>query len=142
MAMPRFLAMPLVAAMVAAMPLGAAAQKIMQDANSTLFINGGIGEEEADAMRSRAAEFSLRVVLADGPRNEFTAKIPVAISDARGNTVFTLPDAGPLLYVMLPEGRYTVSAESDGIRKSQQVTVGRGRGTDVVFHWNTPSNAY
>jgi len=44
--------------------------------------------------------------------------------------------------VMLPEGRYTVSAESDGIRKSQQVTVGRGRGADVVFHWNTPSNAY
>jgi len=107
------------------------------------FLNGGFGEDEVDAMRSRAREFPLRLMFSEGPRNEFTANVPVTITDARGNTVFALPDAGPMLFVMLPEGRYTVTAESDRIRKVQQVTIGRGRGSDVVFHWDsqaTPGN--
>jgi len=105
---------------------------------NTMFLNGGIGEDEADAMRSRAGEFPLRVIFAEGPRNDFTANVPVAIVDARGTPVFSLRDSGPLLYVVLPPGRYTVIAESDGIRKTQQVTLGAGRGKDVVFHWNAP----
>jgi len=64
----------------------------------------------------------------------------LAIVDERGNPVFALRDAGPMLYVMLPAGRYTLIAESDGIRKTQQVTLDHGRGTDVVFHWNTAAS--
>jgi hypothetical protein len=104
---------------------------------NTIFLNGGIGEDEADAIRSRAGEFPLRITFAEGPQNDFTANVPVAIIDERGTPVFTLRDSGPLLYVVLPAGRYTVIAESDGIRKTQQVTLDYRRGTDVIFHWNT-----
>jgi len=125
---------------LAAGPLAAAAQALdtwPPSSSRTTFINGGFGEDEVDAIRQRAHEFPLRVVFADGPRNEYQANVPVVIADARGVPVFTLRDAGPLLYVMLPEGRYSVTAEVDGIRKTQQVTLDRGRGRDVVFHWNT-----
>jgi hypothetical protein len=122
---------------LAATPMIADAQPTVDvQMTSTIFLNGGIGVDEADAMRSRAAEFPLRVIFAEGPRNEFTANVPLAIVDERGNAVLVVPDAGPLLYVMLPTGTYTVSAESDGIRKTQQVTLSQGRGRDVVFHWS------
>jgi hypothetical protein len=99
------------------------------------FINGGIGEDEIDAMRLRAREYPLRIVFAQGNQNAFTANVPVEVTDARGKRVLALPDAGPLLYVMVPDGRYTVTAEVDGIVKSQQVAVSRGQGREVVFHW-------
>jgi len=104
-------------------------------ANAATYINGGIGEDEAMAMRQQAREYPLRIVLAEGPRNEFTANVPVEIADAHGNRVLAVPDAGPLLYVMVPDGRYTITAEVDGVVKSQQVTVSRGQGRQVVFHW-------
>ena len=114
-----------------AAPLAAFAQAQREPA----FINGGIGEDESDAMRLRAHEFPLRVVFAQGRQNAFTANVPVEIADARGHRVLALPDAGPLLYVMVPDGRYTVTAEVDGVVKSQSVTVSRGQGKEVVFHW-------
>src|SRR5436190_9776695 len=119
-------------ALAAGAPTIAGAQSAIDvQMTNTIFVNGGIGEDEADAMRSRAAEFPLRVIFAEGPQNAFTANVPLAIVDAQGNAVFALPDAGPLLYVMLPAGTYTVSAESDGTRKTQRVTLSPGRGRDV-----------
>lgn len=110
-------------------------------ANAPRYWNGGIGEEEVLAMRSQAYAFPLRLVFSDGPRNEFTANVPVVIYDERGNAVFALRDAGPMLYVNLPEGRYTVTAQVDGIAKTQRVTVGAGQGRDVAFHWNSDAEA-
>jgi hypothetical protein len=110
-------------------------------ADGPRFWNGGIGEEEVLAMRGQAYAFPLRLVFSDGPRNEFTANVPVVIYDERGNAVFALPDAGPMLYVTLPEGRYTVTAQVDGIAKTQRVTVAGGQGRDVVFHWNSDAES-
>jgi hypothetical protein len=50
--------------------------------------------------------------------------------------VFELPHAGPLLYVMLPDGKYNVSARSRGRTESQEVTLTGNQGKDVNFHWN------
>ena len=47
------------------------------------FLNGGIGEDETDAMRQRAREYPLRIVFAQGNQNAFTANVPVEVTDAR-----------------------------------------------------------
>jgi len=135
------LSIALVAVALGATPMGAGAQSaIGVQTESPIYLNGGIGEDEVDAMRGHAAEFPLRLIFAEGSQNWFTANVPLAIVDERDNPVFALRDAGPMLYVRLPAGRYTVIAESDGIRKTQQVTLDRGRGRDVVFHWNTTAS--
>ena len=136
-----FLSIMLVGVAFAAGSMTAGAQTpIAVQTQNAAYLNGGIGEDEADAMRGRAAEFPLRLIFAEGSQNVFTANVPLAIVDERGNPVLALRDAGPLLYVMLPTGRYTVIAESDGIRKTEQVTLSRGRGRDVVVHWNTTAS--
>lgn len=136
------LAVPVIAAGLIVGSTVAVAQpaSILTD-RPAVFLNGGIGEDEADAMRGRAHEYPLRLIFADGPRNEFTANIPVVIYDARGNAVLSLPDAGPMLYVTLPAGRYTVTAQADGIVKTQRITLTGGQGQEVVFHWNTEAAA-
>jgi hypothetical protein len=135
------LAITLVSVSLATSSMSAGVQTaIAVQTQNAIYLNGGIGEDEAHAMRGRAAEFPLRLIFAEGPQNVFTANVPLAIVDERGNPVFALRDAGPMLYVMLPAGRYTVIAESDGIRKTQQVTLDHGRGTDVAFHWNTAAS--
>ena len=128
----------LISVSLLATPLAASAQQSNppQTVAAVTYLNGGIGKPEADAIRRMAQEFPLRLTFSVGTADEFTADVPVLISDTRGNPVFQLPNAGPLLYVMLPAGSYTVSANAHGRTESQRVTLdGRG-GKDVNFHWN------
>ena len=85
----------------------------------------------------------LRVRLNRGPAphhrgvqdGEFLADIPIVISDSKGNSLFGLVRAGPMLYVMLPQGRYKVSARFNGVTRTQQVTLEGGEGKDLYLHW-------
>lgn len=40
-----------------------------------------------------------------------------------------------MLYVMLPDGKYTVRAQFDGRTESMQVRLDDRRGKDLYFHW-------
>ena len=138
---------PLTAALVGAslfitLPLAAGAQDsiVVETITATTYLNGGIGKPEADAMRRMAKEFPLRLTFSERKDGEFIADVPVVITDARGNPVFELPKAGPLLYVMLPNGKYKVSARFKGLTESREVTLAGKEGKDLSFHWKrTPA---
>ncbi|WP_186405419.1 hypothetical protein [Candidatus Accumulibacter aalborgensis] len=99
------------------------------------YLNGGVGENEAATMRRVAQEFPLRMTFSERKDGEFIADVPVVILDARGNPVFELPKAGPMLYVVLPNGKYRVSARFKGLTESQDVTLTGKEGKDLYFHW-------
>ena len=126
---------------IIAAPLAAATQETVSvvTVTTTPYLNGGIGEDEAATIRSKANDFSLRLTFAEGPNNELTANVPVVITDARGDPILALPDAGPLLYVMLPKGSYTVTAQAHEVAETEHVTLDGTQGKDVVFHWSPPS---
>jgi hypothetical protein len=132
----------LMSASLLATPLAANAQQsiVVETITATTYLNGGIGQTETDAIRRMAKEFPLRLTFSERQDNEFIADVPVVISDAHGNPVFELPNAGPLLYVMLPNGKYKVSARFKGLTESQDVTLAGKEGEDVIFHWKmTPA---
>jgi len=108
---------------------------------TTPYLNGGVGEDEAAVMRSRADDFSMRIMFAEGSNYDFTADVPVVIADARGNPIFALDHAGPLLYVMLPKGTYTVTAQVNDVAEARHVTLDGTHAEDVVLHWNPPSDS-
>jgi hypothetical protein len=99
------------------------------------YLNGGIGKDEEDFMHRTAHEFPLRLTFSERKDGEFIADVPVVISDAKGNPVFELPNAGPILYVMLPNGKYKISARFKGMTESQEVTLSGKEGKDLYFHW-------
>jgi hypothetical protein len=125
------------AGLLVALPPAASAQDaIVSDTIAvTTYVNGGIGAGEQDLMHRVAREFPLRMTFSEKKDGEFLADVPVVIADARGNPVFELSKAGPLLYVMLPNGKYKVSARFKGLTESQEITLAGKDGKDLSFHW-------
>jgi hypothetical protein len=112
---------------------------IIQTVTTSTYLNGGIGADEQTTMRSLAKEFPLRIMFSEGKDGEFLADIPIVISDSSGNSIFGLVRAGPMLYVMLPKGRYKVTARFKGVTQTQQVTLAGSEGRDVYLHWGNTS---
>lgn len=104
------------------------------------FVNGGIGEEEQTMMHNVANEYPLHIEFSKSERGAFLTDIPVTIKDGHGKVVFELPSAGPMLYVRLPKGTYTVNAVYEGEAQSGKVTLDGKHNKRVVLHWKRPAD--
>ena len=85
--------------------------------------SGGVGSESREEMMAVADDFSLHITLATRS-GSFLAGVSVEIREASGAKIAETVTEGPLLYVDLPPGRYTVAAmRSDGPSGSVPATV-------------------
>ncbi len=122
----------------AALPVVSLAQDsvVTRTLTATTYLNGGIGDTEEATMRSLGKQFSLRMIFSESKSGEYIADVPVVILNSSGEPVFELPRAGPMLDVMLPAGKYRVSARFKGLTETQSVTLDGNNGRDLAFHWN------
>ncbi len=109
-----------------------------QQAGSISFVSGGIGAPQSEAMRAIKASYPLALTFAehlDG-KDAYTAMVTVTVRDADGNQVLCVSDAGPMLFLRLPTGTYTITARSyGGVEQTRNVNV-RGDGhQDVTLIW-------
>jgi hypothetical protein len=105
---------------------------------SVSYVTGGIGSDEAQAMRAAAADYPLTLELAaaaGGPRDEYISGAEVAIRDSRGASVLDARTDGPFLLVRLPAGSYTVDVDWNGIHKTKSVEVGPERREHVMLEF-------
>jgi hypothetical protein len=130
------------AVLAASVPLAAHAQKpavkpavVKADSAKMTFLNGGFGKEERNAMYRIEKAYPLRMTLSERKDGELIADVPVVISDAMGNQVFELHNAGPILFVKLPKGKYKVSARFGGLTESQEAVLDGKHGENLYFHW-------
>ncbi|HCS45365.1 MAG TPA: hypothetical protein DIW52_21480 [Pseudomonas sp.] len=105
-----------------------------QEQNGITYLSGGVGEDEAKAIQQTTG-YNLHITFAIGPENKYVPDVDVAIQKAQGQTVLNLSQAGPLLYVQLPPGNYTVVATRDGEERRDTTDVGTGGARNLVFHW-------
>lgn len=107
----------------------------MQQSGIT-YLSGGIGEDEARAIE-QAQGYNLHMTFAIGPENKYVPDVEVTVQNASGQTLLTLSDAGPLVYVQLPPGKYNVVATRNGEVRRDTAEVGSGAARKLVFHWNS-----
>ena len=121
-------AAPIGAGLLVTLPLAAGAQEsmVVETVTAAAYVNGGIGKDDEVAMHRIAEEFPLRMTFSERKDGEF---------------LFELPRSGPMLYVMLPNGKYYVSARFKGLTESQEVTVAGKDGKDLYFHWREEPKA-
>lgn len=105
-----------------------------QEQNGVRYLQGGIGQDEANALR-RTQGYDLHVTLSVGPQSEFQSGAKVDIQNAQGQSVLALQDVGPLLFVQLPPGQYRVTGNADGQTLQQQVTVNGKSPANVNLNW-------
>jgi hypothetical protein len=104
---------------------------------SVAFLTGGIGQDEAAAMRTAEAQYplSLEFIEHAQPRNEYLSDVSVTIRDRSGNDMLQAYTDGPFLLAKLPDGRYTVSATHAGKTETRHITVAANKPEQVVFSW-------
>jgi len=106
-----------------------------QEQNGITYLSGGIGEDEAKAIQQTSG-YNLHMTFSVGVENEYIPDVDVAIHNAQGQSVLNLTGAGPLVYVQLPPGKYTVVATRAGETRRDTADVGTGTARNLVFHWN------
>ena len=112
---------------------------IVEPVRATMYLNGGIGTDEQQYMRKVARDWSLRMIFSENKNNEFVADVDVLIANASGTQYLLLSNAGPMTYVMLPTGKYRITARFRGMSETREVMLNDKSGRDVSFHWKDSS---
>jgi hypothetical protein len=111
---------------------------VVEQVRATMYLNGGIGNDEQQYMRKVAKDWPLRMIFSENKDNEFVADVDVLITDTRGSSLYLqLSNAGPMTYVMLPTGKYRITAGFKGLSETREVTLNDKSGRDVYFHWKS-----
>lgn len=122
-------------ALAAALPVTAATVPQPKMEHGITYVSGGIGRDEADAMKAQAKHYPLSLVFSAGKRNEYLSDIPVTIKDRSGKTVLDTVSSGPIMLVKLPAGEYRVVATMHGKTLQHSVAVKAKGERQVSFHW-------
>ena len=101
------------------------AMSAMKEQGVGKYVCGGVGSDESNAMRAAMKDHPLALLFARAS-GAYLADVDVMVKDASGATALAMRANGPVCLVDLPAGRYTVEAASDGVVKSQAVTLGGG----------------
>lgn len=123
------LTLPALAATQAALPKA-------QTQGAITYVSGGIGRDEAMAMKRATSRYSLSMVFSAGKHNEYVADVDVTIKNAAGKTLLSAVASGPIMLVKLPPAQYTVTAKFDGKTLSREAHIGTKGDRPLSFHWN------
>jgi hypothetical protein len=107
-----------------------------QQQNGITYLSGGVGEDEARAIQQTQG-YNLHMTFSTGPKDEYVPDVNLVIQKNPGSPVLTLSEAGPLVYVQLPPGKYTVVATRNGEERRDTAEVGSGAARNLVFHWGS-----
>lgn len=98
------------------------------------YASGGVGLAERDAMLSAADNYNLLLSFADDS-GKYLAGIPVEIRGPDDLVILDATSNGPWFMVDLPPGRYTVSAEYEGMSKTAEADVTEGSLQRILLTW-------
>jgi hypothetical protein len=107
-----------------------------QTVNGITFLSGGIGHEEASALKAEAKNYPLSLLFTAGPRHAFVSKVKVIIKDKAGKVVLDSTSDGPIMLVKLPAGEYRIDAVQGDASLQRKVHVAAQGGKQVAFHWH------
>ncbi len=99
------------------------------------YINGGIGQEEADDMRAKAGKYNLRLYLSEGKLGHSITDALVTVTDKKGNVMLDSANSGPMLFLQVERGTYKIRAQYNDITLTKNITVINKRGTNVYLNW-------
>ena len=105
-----------------------------QEQNGIAYLSGGVGEDEAKAIQQTTG-YNLHMTFSIGPEGKYVPDVELVIQSTQGQSVLTLSQAGPLVYVQLPAGKYTVVATRHGEAKRDTTDVGKDNVRNLVFNW-------
>jgi hypothetical protein len=102
--------------------------------NGIMYVNGGVGQEEQSAMRAQRADYNLQLTFATNQSGAFRSDVQLDITDAKGASLLSVPNTGPMFFAKLPPGTYRISAAAEGKTFKRTVRIGAGAKA-MTLHW-------
>jgi hypothetical protein len=115
-----------------------AASPTPQQQNGVAYLNGGVGQDEQNAMKAFKADYNLQLTFATKQSGAFRSDVQLDIADAKGASVLSVANTGPLFYVKLPAGTYRISAAAEGKTFKRTVKLGTAP-RELTLHWENDS---
>lgn len=100
------------------------------------YVTGGVGEDEATALRRLAPGYSMRATFTSAS-GEYLSGVAMQIFGADGKVVFAGTSAGPYLFARLPPGHYRVVATYDGMERTRALEVPAHGSARFTLIWAT-----
>lgn len=115
-----------------------------QTANGVEYVSGGIGKDESDAFKAAKSKYPLSLTFAatspGSSATPYAAEVQVEIKDESGNTVLSIPSAGPYVLVDLEPGQYEINATFEGDTQTATVMVVGDGSADLRLAWTRPAS--
>ena len=108
-----------------------------QSEGAIAYLSGGLDKDQALAIERAAPGYSLELDFRlpgkayGGP----PAYVPVTIKDLDGHLILDRASDGPLMLVQLPDGRYKITAKSEGKSETVDVNIAPGVHQRLAFAW-------
>ncbi|AZC79514.1 carboxypeptidase regulatory-like domain-containing protein [Pseudomonas chlororaphis] len=106
-----------------------------QQQNGITYLSGGIGLDESRTLLQTKG-YNLHMTFSVGPENKYTSDVDLAIQNPQGQSVLTLNQVGPIVFVQLPAGKYQVVATRGGRTERNTVDMKVAGIRDLNLHWN------
>lgn len=100
-----------------------------------VFMSGGIGIGERDAMRTVAKDYNLHLAFVAGERGAYLGGARVRIEDSEGRVLLDTQALGPWFYARLPKARYRVVASTQAGDISRDVNLAQ-RDAELILRWS------
>jgi hypothetical protein len=115
---------------VASVSVPGLAAEPMQQGNIP-YLSGGIGIDDRQDVESQARNYNLLIMNANRT-GQLAVDSSFVIKNRNGGEVINVADAGPLFYVKLPPGQYTITATSGDQTQTRTVQIS-SRGSKRLF---------
>ena len=112
--------------------------KVQTQGNIT-YISGGIGEDEAAAMKAKSKSWPLSIEFSEHLVNQdlWVAQVYLRILDSKGKTLFDTTVDGPIFLGKLPPGNYELLATYQGVTKRRAIEIKQGQHIKESFNWQS-----
>lgn len=100
------------------------------------YISGGNGPNEYDRMEAAKDQYNLRLIFSVDNADYQPNSVRVRIKDMASQRTLVDTDAkGPLFYARVPQGRYLVTLDYDGMQYHQEMGVPENGSATESFNW-------
>jgi hypothetical protein len=105
-------------------------------AQALSYIAGGVSSDEREMMEELAKGYNVKLAFAE-KRGPYLSDVGVVIQDAKGTEVVSLTTNGPLFYIQLLPGTYTIAATFQGdTKRIKELRVPKDKRVSRIFHWD------
>ncbi|CAG9272472.1 conserved exported hypothetical protein [Paraburkholderia unamae] len=106
----------------------------VQGQNHVEYVTGGIGHDQALALRDAGHTWPLSLGFF-GPQGDYLANVHVEITAANAQKLLQAESTGPYMLVKLQPGAYHVTARYEGNTQQKDITIPQGKNEAVSFRF-------